>query len=116
MRGVGGIFFDHLTERVATKSALFSFVRDVGFSLTSLYAPFLTHRTRPYTTAQRDFQLHRRSRYVEFNLLWDRFAFLLLPSSITTIIIIIIILFLFIRTHTHSLFVPLMRVYFVDLS
>jgi coproporphyrinogen III oxidase len=72
MRGVGGIFFDHLTEKVSTKSALLNFVRDVGFSFTELYAPFLVHRMKSYTVAQRDFQLHRRSRYVEFNLLWDR--------------------------------------------
>jgi len=80
-RGVGGLFFDHLDaksqegkalEKTTTKEALLKFIVDLGKSFTSLYDPFLRLRQEPYTPQQREFQLWRRSRYVEFNLLWDR--------------------------------------------
>lgn len=68
-RGVGGLFFDHLR---ADRAADFAFVEALGLAFPDLYRPFLVGRTRPVSEAQREFQLHRRSRYVEFNLLHDR--------------------------------------------
>jgi len=63
-------FFDHLND--APKKDLWAFVKDVGMKLTKLYEPFLQQKSVAYTAEQRNFQLWRRSRYVEFNLLWDR--------------------------------------------
>ena len=68
--GVGGIFFDHLKD---DKQKLFEFTKALGFAFTKLYAPFVeNNRNKPHTEQQREFQLIRRSRYVEFNLLFDR--------------------------------------------
>jgi coproporphyrinogen III oxidase len=75
MRGVGGIFFDQLKANESgtmTRESLHSFVISLGKSFTSLYEPFFQNSGLPYTPAQREYQLWRRSRYVEFNLLWDR--------------------------------------------
>lgn len=76
MRGIGGIFFDHLTgtaDGKVTKASLLRFVAALGKAFTSLYEPFLIgNLSRPYTPAQREYQVWRRSRYVEFNLLFDR--------------------------------------------
>jgi len=69
-RGVGGIFFDHLHDK--PKKDLWAFVKDVGMKLAELYEPFLQHKSAAFTSEQRKYQLWRRSRYVEFNLLWDR--------------------------------------------
>jgi coproporphyrinogen III oxidase len=69
-RGVGGIFFDYLRERL---DEVFAFVRDAGDQFLSAYVPILERRKdEPYTEAQRQWQLLRRGRYVEFNLLYDR--------------------------------------------
>ncbi len=68
-RGVGGLFFDHLRGPRETELA---FVEGLGRLFPDLYRPFTQRRGEPFTTAQRDFQLHRRSRYAEFNLVWDR--------------------------------------------
>ena len=69
-RGVGGLFVDHLRHDRDTN---FAFIRDLGLLFTDLYAPFIDeNRDKPYTKEQRDFQLYRRSRYVEFNLVYDR--------------------------------------------
>jgi len=70
-RGVGGIFFDHLRED-KPKQELWAFVRGLGMKFIELYGPFLKNFDLEYTPEQRQFQLWRRSRYVEFNLLWDR--------------------------------------------
>jgi len=77
MRGVSGIFFDHLTtsdKQLKTKEQLWTFVRDLGTTFTSIYGPFIekSRQALPYTPSQREFQLIRRSRYVEFNLVYDR--------------------------------------------
>lgn len=70
-RGVGGLFFDDLNQWGFDKS--FAFMRAVGDSYTQAYVPIINKRkSLPYTEAQRDFQLYRRGRYVEFNLVYDR--------------------------------------------
>jgi coproporphyrinogen III oxidase len=70
-RGVGGLFFDDLAER--DFATTFAFVRSVGDAYLPAYAPILRRRKdTPYGERERDFQLHRRGRYVEFNLVYDR--------------------------------------------
>jgi coproporphyrinogen III oxidase len=69
-RGVGGIFFDYLREDL---DAAFAFWRDVGEAIVPCYLPIVERRTGlPYGDRERAFQLYRRGRYVEFNLLYDR--------------------------------------------
>ena len=70
-RGAGGIFYDHLFSGDAP--ADFAFTQDVGRAFLESYAAIVRRRMRaPWTAAQRDHQLLRRGRYVEFNLLHDR--------------------------------------------
>jgi len=70
-RGVGGLFFDDLNDMGFDRS--FEFVRSVGDSFMRAYAPIVKKRhTHPFGTRQREFQLYRRGRYVEFNLIYDR--------------------------------------------
>jgi coproporphyrinogen III oxidase len=76
-RGCGGIFFDHIRpgadEGGLDRAALQAFVGDVGRSLRTAYAPIVERRRGEASTAEeRDFQLYRRGRYVEFNLVHDR--------------------------------------------
>ena len=70
-RGIGGLFFDDLNEWGFDKS--FEFLQSVGSSYADAYQPIMAKRKAiPYTEAQRDFQLYRRGRYVEYNLVYDR--------------------------------------------
>lgn len=70
-RGVGGLFFDDLNEAGFEKS--FAFLRSVGDSFLAAYAPIVLRRSdHPFGDRQREFQLYRRGRYVEFNLIYDR--------------------------------------------
>jgi len=70
-RGIGGIFFDDLNEWGFEKS--FSFMQSVGDHFLDAYIPIVEKRKNiEYGQQERDFQLYRRSRYVEFNLLQDR--------------------------------------------
>jgi coproporphyrinogen III oxidase len=69
-RGVGGIFFDYLDGDI---EKLFLFVRDCGNAFLPSYLPIVRRRkNEPWGAEQRAFQEHRRGRYVEFNLLYDR--------------------------------------------
>ncbi|AUD07217.1 oxygen-dependent coproporphyrinogen oxidase [Spirosoma pollinicola] len=73
-RGVGGIFFDYLKPTdSAHKVSLFAFVQEVGNSFAPIYTHFM-HQNRdiPYGEREKNWQLLRRGRYVEFNLVWDR--------------------------------------------
>ena len=83
-RGVGGIFFDYLKPKgqtnntaaealAKTKDETFAFWREIGES----FAPIYTHLMQknadlPYDETQKQWQMLRRGRYVEFNLAWDR--------------------------------------------
>lgn len=70
-RGVGGLFFDDLNEWGFERS--FEFMQSVGDHYLEAYLPIVNQRKNlSYTPAQRDFQLYRRGRYVEFNLVYDR--------------------------------------------
>jgi coproporphyrinogen III oxidase len=87
-RGVGGVFFDYLgagAEKTAGESAaptsdweqalprVFAFVRELGDRILDAYHAIASRRRNlPWTPAQRDWQLLRRGRYVEFNLIHDR--------------------------------------------
>jgi coproporphyrinogen III oxidase len=70
-RGVGGLFFDDLNEWGFEKC--FAFMQSVGNSYIDAYVPIVTrHKDDEYSERERDFQLYRRGRYVEFNLVFDR--------------------------------------------
>ncbi|MBW8879253.1 MAG: oxygen-dependent coproporphyrinogen oxidase [Acidobacteria bacterium] len=70
-RGIGGIFFDDLNEWGFERC--FELQRSVGDHLLAAYLPIVRRRKdTPYGERERDFQLYRRGRYVEFNLVWDR--------------------------------------------
>jgi coproporphyrinogen III oxidase len=70
-RGVGGLFFDDLNEWDFETS--FAFMRSVGDHYIKAYRPIVNRRKdTPYNDEHRDFQLYRRGRYVEFNLVYDR--------------------------------------------
>ncbi len=70
-RGAGGIFFDYL--ETGDVAADFAFVRDVGEAFLAGYLPIVRRRMgEGYTLEEREAQLVRRGRYVEFNLLYDR--------------------------------------------
>jgi coproporphyrinogen III oxidase len=70
-RGVGGIFFDHHNTGDAKKD--FAFVTSVGEAFLDVYPRIAERRKNlPYTPEQKEHQLYRRGRYVEFNLVYDR--------------------------------------------
>ena len=70
MRGIGGIFFDDLDGNDPVNFAL---VQAVGEAFLTAYLPMLQARKdEPFTEADRQFQLVRRGRYIEFNLVYDR--------------------------------------------
>ncbi|MBU1620898.1 MAG: oxygen-dependent coproporphyrinogen oxidase [Gammaproteobacteria bacterium] len=70
-RGVGGLFFDDLNEPGFEQS--FAFMAAVGEAFTKAYLPIVErNKNKTYTEAERQFQLYRRGRYVEFNLVFDR--------------------------------------------
>lgn len=70
-RGVGGLFFDDLNKWDFATS--FAFMRAVGDSYIKAYRPIVArNKNKPFTERERQFQLYRRGRYVEFNLVFDR--------------------------------------------
>ena len=70
-RGVGGLFFDDLNE--GGFDQCFAFMQSVGNSYIKAYRPIVERRKdTPFTDHERQFQLYRRGRYVEFNLVYDR--------------------------------------------
>ncbi|MCX7042103.1 MAG: oxygen-dependent coproporphyrinogen oxidase [Gammaproteobacteria bacterium] len=69
-RGVGGLFFDDLSGDF---DECFAYQRAVGDGFLDAYLPIIQRRRdTPYGEREREFQLYRRGRYVEFNLVWDR--------------------------------------------
>ncbi|WP_028534661.1 oxygen-dependent coproporphyrinogen oxidase [Paludibacterium yongneupense] len=70
-RGIGGLFFDDLNAGGFENS--FAFMRAVGDGFAAAYLPIVERRkATPWGEREREFQLYRRGRYVEFNLVWDR--------------------------------------------
>jgi coproporphyrinogen III oxidase len=70
-RGVGGLFFDDLNAEGFARS--FAFMQSVGDHFLPAYTPIAgKRRNTKYGERERNFQLYRRGRYVEFNLVWDR--------------------------------------------
>jgi coproporphyrinogen III oxidase len=70
-RGIGGLFFDDLQE--GGFEGAFAFLRSVADHFLAAYLPIVQRRREiVYGERERDFQLYRRGRYVEFNLVWDR--------------------------------------------
>ena len=70
-RGIGGLFFDDLNDTSFEHS--FSLMRSVGDHYADAYLPIVRKRKQmPHGERERDFQLYRRGRYVEFNLVYDR--------------------------------------------
>ncbi|MGH8468564.1 MAG: oxygen-dependent coproporphyrinogen oxidase [Gammaproteobacteria bacterium] len=70
-RGIGGLFFDDLNAWGFEQC--FAFARSIGDHYLAAYLPIVERReNHPYGERERDFQLYRRGRYVEFNLVYDR--------------------------------------------
>jgi coproporphyrinogen III oxidase len=70
-RGIGGLFFDDFNELGFEQS--FALMRSVGDAYIPAYRPIVARRkATSFTERERQFQLYRRGRYVEFNLVWDR--------------------------------------------
>jgi coproporphyrinogen III oxidase len=73
-RGVGGVFFDYLGSKGEhAPEDIFAFVQDLGRAFTEAYIPIAQRRQpMPFGETERTWQLRRRGRYVEFNLIYDR--------------------------------------------
>ncbi|WP_411882277.1 oxygen-dependent coproporphyrinogen oxidase [Polaromonas sp. YR568] len=70
-RGIGGVFFDDFQELGPERS--FAMMQSVADGFLQAYLPIVERRKdTPYGEREREFQLYRRGRYVEFNLVWDR--------------------------------------------
>lgn len=70
-RGVGGIFYDYLESASPEKD--FTYTQEVGKAFLDIYSALVRrHMNKPWTAEQREHQLVKRGRYVEFNLLYDR--------------------------------------------
>ncbi len=80
-RGIGGIFYDYLkpnieipqTKTTHSKVELFAFTKSVGESFAPIYTELMqANYSKAYTSEEKKWQLIRRGRYAEFNLVWDR--------------------------------------------
>jgi coproporphyrinogen III oxidase len=73
-RGIGGIFFDRLTgDALNDKAKLFAFIMDVGNSFAPIYIELMKrNKQKAYSDENKNWQLMRRGRYVEFNLVYDK--------------------------------------------
>ncbi|HTF04242.1 MAG TPA: oxygen-dependent coproporphyrinogen oxidase [Bacteroidia bacterium] len=72
-RGIGGIFFDRLSGSMEEKEKLFEFVMDVGQTFAPTYTELIRrNRETPFGPKEKEWQLIRRGRYVEFNLVYDK--------------------------------------------
>ena len=82
-RGIGGVFFDHLnsinskrgleSKALATKEQLFDFIKDLGNSFAGIYTSLMNkNKNNVFTNENKQWQLLRRGRYVEFNLVYDK--------------------------------------------
>ena len=73
-RGIGGIFFDKLTKSAEfSKEQLFAFVQEIGNLFAPVYTRLMnTNKNKSFTEENKQWQLLRRGRYVEFNLLYDK--------------------------------------------
>lgn len=73
-RGIGGIFFDYQkTDETRNKQQLFDFVKEIGESFVPIYSHFMKkNKNLAFTEKEKTFQMLRRGRYVEFNLVHDR--------------------------------------------
>ncbi|MCG3164897.1 MAG: Oxygen-dependent coproporphyrinogen-III oxidase [Bacteroidia bacterium] len=73
-RGVGGIFFDRLSDSEKhTKESRFEFLKAVGETFAPVYTELIKHNhKKPFTEKEKQWQLIRRGRYVEFNLVYDK--------------------------------------------
>jgi coproporphyrinogen III oxidase len=73
-RGVGGIFFDKLTATdVITKQARFDFVKEIGNTFAPVYTSLMNrNKAKTFSETNKQWQLLRRGRYVEFNLVYDK--------------------------------------------
>lgn len=73
-RGIGGIFFDRLSAQDGfTKESRFEFVKSVGEAFAPIYTYFMNkNKDLPFDENEKTWQMLRRGRYVEFNLVWDK--------------------------------------------
>jgi len=72
-RGIGGIFFDRLDKSRTTQEEGLAYILEVGNGFVPIYQDlFKNNFEKPFTEREKEWQLHRRGRYVEFNLVWDR--------------------------------------------
>ena len=70
-RGLGGIFFDDLDDR--DPDEIFEFVKELSNNVVNAYGPIIEkHKDDEFTQKEKEWQLMRRGRYVEFNLVYDR--------------------------------------------
>ncbi len=73
-RGVGGIFFDKLSQNeFVSKEQLFAFVKEIGNTFAPVYTQIMNrNKLKPFNESNKQWQLLRRGRYVEFNLIYDK--------------------------------------------